>query len=108
MQLRGDRNQCTGCGLYFNSSHAFEKHRVGDHGVNRRCLNPDEMLSKGMVLGADGFWRGSAMPQQVLAEKAVPGPLHQSLPSPHSVSSSPRGDGFASELHGSGALSFFG
>ena len=62
MQLRGDRNQCQGCKQYFNSTHAFDKHRTGDHGKNRRCLTSDEMIAKGMILGDDGFWRGSAMP----------------------------------------------
>lgn len=62
--LRGDRNQCAGCGEYFNSSHAFEKHRAGAIGVDRHCLTRDEMLAKGMALGADEFWRGSVMPER--------------------------------------------
>lgn len=66
MKLNGDRNQCRGCSAYFNSTRAFDKHRTGQHGVNRRCLNADEMKAAGMVLGADGFWRGSAMPREVL------------------------------------------
>lgn len=59
--LRGDRNQCGSCGEYFNSTHAFEKHRHGEFGVDRRCLTVGEMGAKGMVYGEDGFWRGSAM-----------------------------------------------
>ena len=70
-RLSGDRNQCTGCGAYFNSTHAFDKHRTGSHGVDRRCLTPDEMTARGMVLGADGFWRGSAMPANVLEAVSV-------------------------------------
>lgn len=66
--LRGDRNQCGGCHALFNSSHAFDKHRTGEHGDGRRCLRDDEMRDKGMVLGADGFWRGSAMPADLRAE----------------------------------------
>lgn len=69
--LRGDRNQCAGCGALFNSSHAFGKHRTGEHGVNRSCLTAEGMQAKGMVLGADGFWRGSAMPAGVLEEMAT-------------------------------------
>jgi hypothetical protein len=58
--LRGDRNQCPGCGQLFNSTIAFDKHRTGLHAGNaRRCLSVDEMLAKGMVLREDGFWRGS-------------------------------------------------
>lgn len=63
--LRGDRNQCAGCSQCFNSTHAFEKHRTGEIGVNRRCLSTDEMQAKGMVLRDDGFWRGSAMPEAI-------------------------------------------
>ncbi len=63
--LRGDRNQCAGCGELFNSTHAFDKHRTGDFGTDRRCLTPEQMLAKGMVLGADEFWRGSAMPTAI-------------------------------------------
>ena len=61
VSLKGDRNQCAGCERLFNSSHAFEKHRHGEHGVDRRCMSDQEMQSKGMFLGADNFWRGSAM-----------------------------------------------
>lgn len=64
--LRGDRNQCAGCGAFFNSTHAFDKHRVGEHGIDRRCLTADEMHGKGMVLRDDGFWRGSAMPGRLV------------------------------------------
>lgn len=70
--LRGDRNQCQGCKAYFNSTHAFEKHRVGEHGKDRRCLNADEMRAKGMVLGDDEFWRGSAMPVGIRSEAGEP------------------------------------
>lgn len=68
MKLRGDRNQCQGCKAYFNSTHAFEKHRTGDHGKDRRCMTAQEMEAKGMVLGADGFWRGSAMPKELIEQ----------------------------------------
>ena len=65
LKLRGDRNQCPSCLEYFNSTRAFEKHRHGVFGVDRRCMTDAEMVDKGMVLGADGFWRGSAMPERV-------------------------------------------
>jgi len=72
MKLSGDRNQCQGCKQYFNSSHAFDKHRAGDHeGGHRYCMTPNAMIARGMVLGADGFWRGSAMPESALVRKAA-------------------------------------
>ena len=58
--LRGDRNQCAGCGEFFNSTFAFEKHRAGEHAGNgRRCLTPDQMREKGMDKNAADFWVGN-------------------------------------------------
>lgn len=59
--LTGDRNQCPSCKEYFNSTSAFDKHRAGEHGKDRHCLTKEQMVAKGMILGADGFWRGKAM-----------------------------------------------
>ena len=70
MKLTGDRNQCQGCREYFNSTHAFDKHRTGEHeGNKRRCLSTLEMTAKGMFVGGDGFWRGSEMPKALYLEK---------------------------------------
>jgi hypothetical protein len=68
VNLSGDRNQCRGCGEYFNSSFAFDKHRTGEHGKDRRCLTLDEMADKGMSKNAAGFWISSAMPESVVHE----------------------------------------
>lgn len=59
--LRGNRNQCGSCREYFNSNGAFEKHRTGQHGVDRRCRTPEEMRAIGMILRPDGFWIGEKM-----------------------------------------------
>lgn len=59
--LKGNRNQCPTCHQYFNSTGAFEKHRTGTFGVNRRCMTPSEMEAKGMFLKPDGFWIGEKM-----------------------------------------------
>lgn len=56
MKLRGQKNQCQGCKRYFNSNIAFEKHRTGKHGVDRRCMTEEEMTAKGMSLNAKSFW----------------------------------------------------
>ena len=64
-KLSGQRNQCPGCGEYFNSNHAFDKHRTGEYSPNtRKCLSKDEMADIGMHFGKDGFWRGSKMPER--------------------------------------------
>lgn len=71
MKLRGDRNQCPTCGDFFNSTAAFDKHRVPvtpKVPLPRKCLSAAQMTALGMVLRADGFWRGSAMPQRAIPE----------------------------------------
>lgn len=55
-KLTGNRCQCKGCGLYFNSLAAFDKHRTGDFGKDRRCRSEDEMRGIGMAVSAAGWW----------------------------------------------------
>jgi hypothetical protein len=59
--LRGDRCQCPTCREYFNSTYAFDRHRVGRFGVDRRCLVRAEMIAKGMAMN-DRFWVAQQMP----------------------------------------------
>lgn len=55
--LTGDRNQCPTCGEYFNSTLAFDTHRVGRHvGNQRTCLTVPQMRAGSMALNAAGFW----------------------------------------------------
>ena len=61
MKLTGDRNQCQACKAYFNSTRAFDKHRTGDFGHDRRCLAEPEMLAKGMAKNTAGFWVSEQM-----------------------------------------------
>ena len=68
MKLNGARNQCPTCREYFNSNGAFDKHRTGSHGVNRRCRTPEEMEEKGMSLRADGFWIAESMSSDLIAK----------------------------------------
>lgn len=66
--LRGDRCRCSGCGEYFNSTSAFDKHRVGREGktrVERRCLSVSEMVELGMALNSSDFWCGSLRTQAI-------------------------------------------
>lgn len=56
IKVSGDRNQCAGCGKPFNSSAAFDKHRIGDFGKDRRCATEDEMTAKGMAIATSGYW----------------------------------------------------
>lgn len=56
MKLGSSRNQCGACHQYFNSNTAFERHRTGEHGKDRRCLTSEEMTKKGWLKNKDGFW----------------------------------------------------
>ena len=56
MKLSGDRCLCRSCGCYFNSTAAFDKHRVGEHRVGRFCRNEADMESLGMRKNKHGYW----------------------------------------------------
>lgn len=58
-KLVGQQNQCPGCGRFFARNSAFEAHRVGVFGLNRRCMDDQEMLVT-FNLGVDGFFRRKA------------------------------------------------
>lgn len=61
--LRGNMCHCRSCGEYFNSTGAFDKHRVGTYQPRaRRCLDVDEMIGAGMSLNSRGLWITSEMP----------------------------------------------
>jgi hypothetical protein len=67
MKITGDRNQCRSCGEFFNSVFAFEKHRTGDFGINRRCMTEAEMRVIRMDKNHAQFWVSSRMPDSVRA-----------------------------------------
>ena len=69
MKLRGDTNQCPTCDKYFNSTKAFNLHRIGEHGIDRRCKTTEEMLSKGMAINHRGFWVTELMKRRQFNEK---------------------------------------
>jgi hypothetical protein len=71
MKLSGTRNQCPSCDLYFNSNTAFDKHRTGQHGLNRRCMTPEEMLDLGMFINLYGYWVSEPMKKEVYAKHTV-------------------------------------
>jgi hypothetical protein len=58
-KLTATRCQCSGCGEYFNSLRAFDRHRIGgfaNSGLQRRCLTSLEMRLRGYSVNSDGFW----------------------------------------------------
>jgi len=48
--------KCTACGHHFKSTAAFDKHRTGSHGVDRRCMDEIEMLAHKMARNVGGYW----------------------------------------------------
>jgi len=63
--FRGDVNQCPTCFTVFNSTAAFDKHRIGTHSPNtRRCMSDDEMLKAGMGPNKYGRWVSERMTQE--------------------------------------------
>jgi hypothetical protein len=73
MKLTGSRCQCSlppykGCGEYFNSTRAFDKHRTGSYAaLQRRCLSAAEMTARGMAQNAKGFWVTSLRSDSTMA-----------------------------------------
>jgi hypothetical protein len=55
-RLTGSRCLCRGCGEYFNSVHAFDRHRIWVSPTVQRCLTHEEMVGKGMSINSSGFW----------------------------------------------------
>jgi len=53
--LSGESCLCTVCGEIFEKVNGFDKHRT-ENPENRRCLSPDEMREKGMVINSYGRW----------------------------------------------------
>lgn len=60
-KLRGCRCQCGGCGEYFGSTGAFDRHRIGKYAEpgkwkgTRRCLTLAEMERRGWRRNPQGF-----------------------------------------------------
>ena len=60
-KLTACRCQCGGCGDYFGSERAFDRHRVGDYAEPgqwqgaRRCMTLAEMIEAGWHRSARGF-----------------------------------------------------
>ena len=62
-QLNGDHNECPTCGQYFNSTFAFDKHRIGAFGKDRRCMTVEQMVEAGMVKNAGDWWISQKAPE---------------------------------------------
>ena len=55
-----DQCKCPTCGLYFNSTYAFDKHRYGKYTADegtRHCLTLLQMQTSGWTQAKRGHWR---------------------------------------------------
>ncbi len=94
--LTGRRCQCCGCGEYFNGERGFDRHRVGEYGVSRRCLSIDEMTALGWHRKASGFWAMTRLDSAGKARiRATRGTI---APSPHVEASGTNSRGPAGAL----------
>lgn len=50
-----DKCQCAVCGMYFNSTYAFDRHRSGEWAA-RQCLSAVELREKGWGINGTGHW----------------------------------------------------
>lgn len=62
LKVTHSRCRCHSCGKFFNSTGAFDKHRIGAHGPDRRCMTEDEMIAKGMDKNSAGYWVTALLP----------------------------------------------
>jgi hypothetical protein len=63
LPLGSAKCRCSTCGLYFNSPHGFDRHRVGKIGApDRRCLTVAELLLAGWSTNTTGHWITSKRP----------------------------------------------
>ena len=56
-KLTGKRCECPVCGEVFSTLSNFDRHRKGEHGVDRKCVRP---YSVGLVIGTTQtgtFWK---------------------------------------------------
>jgi uncharacterized C2H2 Zn-finger protein len=61
---RGEgESRCPTCNRIFTSTWAFDRHRIGEHGVNRSCLSP--WIIPTLKLDYKGRWRKCKMPPNI-------------------------------------------
>jgi hypothetical protein len=51
------RCECRCCGLRFKSESAYDAHRVGTYGIDRRCLTEAELRARGYEPDPRGYFR---------------------------------------------------
>jgi hypothetical protein len=55
-KLKGKRCQCPSCKEVFSAASGFDKHRKGEHGKNRHCVDPESVGMVVSVRGDNSYW----------------------------------------------------
>jgi hypothetical protein len=72
-RLTGNRCQCASCGLLFTSPREFDRHRIGDFAVARRCQSLVELHDLGWRVTARGFLMGPRLKHAPAGLEQAPG-----------------------------------
>lgn len=60
-ELKGKRCKCPSCSEVFTTTANFDRHRKGKHGIDRHCVNPEQVgleiktLPSGYAWGMPGI-----------------------------------------------------
>jgi hypothetical protein len=87
---RTEHCPASGCHETFSGQSTGDAHRVGDHNDGRRCLSPDEMRDKGLVLDSRGIWSTKEWTPPILTPSALAARARRAEPG---ISGTPGPDG---------------
>ena len=78
-RLTGSRCLCRACWERFNSTAAFDRHRIDASSGFRRCLTAEEMTRRGMTRNTAGFWITKVRPKHRVkpAPSRIPATLRE-------------------------------
>jgi len=54
--LNGKRCKCAACHEVFSTTSNFDRHRKGRHGVDRHCVNPDDVGLRIKAGSTGSYW----------------------------------------------------
>lgn len=69
IKYQSENNQCPTCMEMFRSVAAFDRHRTGKFGVDRRCMTVTEMKQCGMMINPQNLWVSSTMDDVALTAR---------------------------------------
>lgn len=55
--VTGNKTGCPTCGEVFSTENNFDRHRKGDHGVDRHCVDPSTVGLNKVKLAEGYIWK---------------------------------------------------